>query len=858
MLSVEIQEKVPEKIRIIFFGYSHFSRCVLETICARGYIPTAIVTRKNSPVAESAKARNIQFFTPTTLADAEFIDTLTALSGDIFFVAAFTKLPKSVFEIPQHGMLNLHPSLLPKYRGGRPEQAQILCDEKNIGITIHLIDEKFDHGPIIAQQKTAIYPWPPTASTMGFELAVQGGQLFADILPDWMNKKIVPVPQNEEEVTNVKDIIHLDSNHLSHSMSAYEQFKYFRALGQSVGVFYDFVDAHNISYKVNVKNAYYRNETFVIVDVTINDDEEWIPYEQFLEQYNLIQNQEWAQYSAQYNSAVCSGIDTKNDNTYIRLREAIFERVIVRSSEPQFVTPRGIEQPGWLFDFRKIIMQSDYMNLIAEIFWEKYKNVYPFQIGGQEVAAIPILCALALKGDQLGMPINAFFIRKTRKKTGLQNFIEGHVTKDKIILVDDLMNFGTTQLRLIEMLEKDGHTIHNIFVITQFRDKNYYILILQKGVTITSLFTPQDFGLRLSKVVPPPFDKSGFQILWKFESMNPNHFHIVPKSAPLLDANKVYFGSDNGTFWALNQNDGGVAWKFKIWKKSAGKAIFSSPALHDNTVYFGAYDGNVYALDTETGEKKWDFWEADWVGSSPALAPDLDTLYIGLEFGLFKKRGGIVALDMKTGKKKWEYSMPELTHASPAYSKKFNAVGIGCNDGIFRMFNARTGVLQWQVETKGDIKYSAVFDEKRRYVLFGSFDGNIYICDVTTGTLVHTFTTEGPVYSTPSIHNDSAYITSQDKRLYCVALDTFQEKWQFETTGRIFCDPVIVNESVFVGSNDGFLHELSLEGSRIDFFIASERIVNKIAYNPRTKMYFVPTHANEIYCIKKAGTSLST
>ena len=105
-----------------------------------------------------------------------------------------------------------------------------------------------------------------------------------------------------------------------------------------------------------------------------------------------------------------------------------------------------------------------------------------------------------------------------------------------------------------------------------------------------------------------------------------------------------YFGSDSGYFWALRQSDGSVAWKFKVGYPVNGKSIFSTPAIDDEKVYFGSYDGNVYALDKSSGRLSWKFGDADFVGSSPALAPDLGLLFIGLEFGLFRKQGGIAAI----------------------------------------------------------------------------------------------------------------------------------------------------------------------------------------------------------------------
>ncbi|MEX0917457.1 MAG: PQQ-binding-like beta-propeller repeat protein [Candidatus Paceibacterota bacterium] len=539
-------------------------------------------------------------------------------------------------------------------------------------------------------------------------------------------------------------------------------------------------------------------------------------------------------------------------NLLKELREVIKHRVVVESKDQRIVTLSGKTQSdGWLFDFRNILMESKYMNLIADIFWERYESDYPFQVGGQETAAIPFVCAIALKGAERGTPINAFFTRKSRKKTGLQKIVEGNLTNEKIVLVDDLINSGGTLERQITQLEKEGHQVHRLFVIVRFRDSQNYDFATKRSIEITSLFTPADFGLTFTSDETSKPKALGFEVLWKFQSTDPNFFYIVPKSRPVIDRERIYFGSDNGTFWALNQKDGAVAWKFKIRQKADEKAIFSSPAFHKGIVYFGAYDGNVYALDAATGKPRWTFWEADWVGSSPAIAPDLDTLFIGLEFGLFSKKGGIVALDVATGKKKWQHFMPGLVHSSPAYSKKYGVVGVGSNNNMFYMFDAKEGGLLWKKETGNAIRASASFDEKRGYALFGSFDGKVYICNVKDGMLVHTFQTDSPIYSTPLVHGKYAYITSMDKRLYCLDLERFEVTWSFETGGRILTNPVVENEHLYIGSNDGFLYEFDLKGNPTNYFAAGERIVNNVVYNSKMDTYFIWTHANELYSLKR-------
>ncbi|WP_435337934.1 PQQ-binding-like beta-propeller repeat protein, partial [Acinetobacter sp. LH3_13] len=87
----------------------------------------------------------------------------------------------------------------------------------------------------------------------------------------------------------------------------------------------------------------------------------------------------------------------------------------------------------------------------------------------------------------------------------------------------------------------------------------------------------------------------------------------------------------------------------------------------------------------------WRFIEADWVGSSPALAPELGLLFIGLEFAVEGKRGSVIALRMESGERVWEYKTRRYTHASPAYWSEKQLVACGSNDNEMLLFDATTG-----------------------------------------------------------------------------------------------------------------------------------------------------------------------
>lgn len=546
----------------------------------------------------------------------------------------------------------------------------------------------------------------------------------------------------------------------------------------------------------------------------------------------------------------------KNTERYELLKNKIRDEVFFRSKDHFIINKQGMMN-DFVFDFKKIILQGDVIDAIASIFYDEYKHLGDdFQVGGMEVGAIPIISAIVYKFKNEGKSINGFFIRKSRKKDSLLSMIEGKLNDKKVILVDDLLNRGSVMMRQVELLKSLECNVYSIFVILRFRNIDYYEYLKENNIEIKEILFLEDLKeiTKISKLaneeelpVPRPF-----VINWKFSSPKPNYYYVIPKSTPEVDKDKLYFGSDSGIMWAINQSDGTVAWNYKIGFGSRGKYIFSSPSVDEKAIYFGGYDGNFYALDKNTGKKKWIFMEADWIGSSPCVAQYLNTVFVGLEFGLINKKGGIVALDRDSGKKKWEYIMPGLTHSSPAYSKRYNTVVVGCNDFIVRAFNARNGELLWEFQTGGEVKESFTFDDKRGYVAFGSFDSNLYVLNIKNGNLVFKFETKGSIYSTPEIDEDSVYVSSLDKCLYSISLKTGEQNWMFYTAGRVFASPKVIGNKVLIGSNDGRLYELDKKtGKNTGVLQVTERITNKIAYNEAKETIFLPTFANEIYSINR-------
>jgi outer membrane protein assembly factor BamB/orotate phosphoribosyltransferase len=510
---------------------------------------------------------------------------------------------------------------------------------------------------------------------------------------------------------------------------------------------------------------------------------------------------------------------------------------------------------NWIFDFRPLLLNSQTLDDMCTLFFDFLSGETPFQVGGLETAAIALVAGMLSKGRERGFDMNGFYVRKSRRKDGFQNNIEGNLTDENIVLVDDILNSGKSFMRQIAVLEEAGRSVYAVCVLLRYRDLSFYEELNKRGIKIFSIFTLEEFPLTgglIATQLDATKKSAPFATDWKFASEKPNYMHVVPKSAPVLDDKLVYFGADNGVFWAIRQDTGEVAWKYVTFFGSGGKRIFSSPAIWNDLVYFGSYDGNVYALERATGKARWIFREADWIGSSPKVAEDLGVLFIGLEFGLWKKQGGIAALDLKTGKKKWSHTVETYVHSTPGYDSKLNIVVHGSTEGVVYAYNARTGKPLWKAETGAAVRASFAFDVKRKLVCFGSEDRFLHALDTATGKEVFSFETFEPIYSSPLIQEGVLYIGLLDKRVIAIDLDARRMLWEFWTMSRIFADPVIVGEHLYIGSNDGRLYELDTKtGKQTDFVQTTERIVNRIAYNPKSNAIFLPTHANEIYKLRR-------
>lgn len=208
-------------------GTPDFAVASLEKLYECGYDVAAVFTQPDKPkgrgykltpppVKVLAAEHNTPVYQPQSLKkDAqEYLDILKDIAPDVIAVAAYGKiLPKEVLELPRLGCVNVHGSLLPKYRGAAPIQQSVLDDEAKTGITTMLMGEGLDTGDILLQQSTDI-GIDETAAELFDRLAVMGGELLVKTLPLLEKGEITPIKQDESKATYAhmlsKDMCELD------------------------------------------------------------------------------------------------------------------------------------------------------------------------------------------------------------------------------------------------------------------------------------------------------------------------------------------------------------------------------------------------------------------------------------------------------------------------------------------------------------------------------------------------------------------------------------------------------------------------------------------------------------------------
>jgi len=232
---------------IVFMGTPAFAVLSLRRLAGDGHQIAAVYTQPDRPagrgrhltpppVKEAALALGLTVRQPESLRNSEAQAELAALGPEAIVVVAYGQLlPQAVLDIPPRGVLNVHPSLLPRHRGASPLPAAILAGEQETGVTVILMDAGMDTGPALAQRALPIEP-TDTTGTLSDRLSRLAADLVAETLPDWLAGRIEPAPQDDSRATKAP-LLHKGQGAIDWSLPAEEIWRRVRAYNPWPGAF---------------------------------------------------------------------------------------------------------------------------------------------------------------------------------------------------------------------------------------------------------------------------------------------------------------------------------------------------------------------------------------------------------------------------------------------------------------------------------------------------------------------------------------------------------------------------------------------------------------------------------------------
>ncbi len=283
-----------KKLKIAFFGTPELAVFVLEELNRAGFPPDIIITAPDRPKGRGlelspppvkvwGQKNNIPIFQPEKL-DSGFIRQLSNVNCQLFVVAAYGKIiPKEILNLPTHETLNVHPSLLPEFRGPSPIESAILSGKEKTGVSIMVLDEKMDHGPIVIQKEISVSD-VTGKNELSETLFRIGGQMLSEVIPKWISGKIKTTPQDENKVTNTKKISKEDGL-IDLAGDPILNFRKIRAYGGWPGTYF-FADKNGKKIRVVIKDAELKDGTLVIKKV-VPEGKNGMDYEVFAKSLNL-------------------------------------------------------------------------------------------------------------------------------------------------------------------------------------------------------------------------------------------------------------------------------------------------------------------------------------------------------------------------------------------------------------------------------------------------------------------------------------------------------------------------------------------------------------------------------------------
>lgn len=308
---------------------------------------------------------------------------------------------------------------------------------------------------------------------------------------------------------------------------------------------------------------------------------------------------------------------------------------------------------------------------------------------------------------------------------------------------------------------------------------------------------------------------ASLELLWSFQTEGG-----AIASSPVVAADHVFFGNDDGRLYAVDVESGEPAWELRT-----DDIIEAPPMVHDGVVYVGSSDGFLYAADASTGELRWKSPTGDKILGGASWVPgDADPGAGGkagrVLVGSYDNR--LYCFDAATGEQLWAYETDNYINGTPAIDAGRVVFG-GC-DAALHVVSASTGEGLQKVALRDDchIAGSVALVDGRAY--FGHY-GNAFVCielggvagaagieRPAAGTIVWEYTNprEG-FFSAPAVGSDRVVFGGRDRQVHCVRRDSGEALWTFRTRRKVDSSPVICGDKVVCASGDGRLYVLSLE-----------------------------------------------
>lgn len=525
-----------------------------------------------------------------------------------------------------------------------------------------------------------------------------------------------------------------------------------------------------------------------------------------------------------------------------RLKTYIADHCIIKWSIENPIYDKAGGKFGWMFDLRPLLLNGPMLQTVASLFWDKLQRLWPFQLAGVELAAVPLIAGILMEGERRGFEVSGLIVRQKRNKHGRTRLVEGTPRADlPVILVDDAVNTGRSINKALLAIKDLGLYAHHVFTIANFNSREGVEWCQNNGLTIHYQVTPQEFGLPFKSAERL---RTSYKLVWTFAAPRANYRFAVAKSTPVLYKDNILFGSDSGIFWCLDKNTGRLNWWYRTGDATE-KGIVSSPVVVGDRVIFGSYSGSLYCLDAGTGSEMWVVKHCQWIGSSPCYANGY--IYVGLEFDSSANKGALAKIDAKNGNVEWQIFTNELLHGSPIYSERHKAIVLGTNDSTVLIIDSDTGAIRRSLGVGGPVKYHcAVYND---LAVFGSFDGKIYVWDFVSDEVKMSIQTDDIVYARPLIVGSRAFIGSADHSFRVIDLDLLIEVKRLDAKEKVHSSPALVGCTVFFGTSGGELIGLNIDSLEITHrYQFPERLTNTPVWDGN-KM-FVYGYDNRLWAVE--------